>query len=110
MGVANLACGLLTVSEEKTDVMKLNGFLHAGTNTHKLKGKIARQELKKLFEFATSGTHFCFVGNYYDQIDRTAMGSPLGPVLANLFIGFHEKRMVRSVSILWCFTLPLVRW
>lgn len=106
----------MTVSEEKTNVMKLNGFLHAGTNTHKLKGKIARQfeiarqELKKLFEFSTSGTHFCFVGNYYDQIDRTAMGCPLGLVLANLFVGFHEKRMVRSVSILWCFTLPLVRW
>ena len=54
--------------------------------------KIARQELKKLFEFATSGTHFLFDGSYYDQIDGVAMGSPLGPVLANLFMGFHEKR------------------
>ena len=71
--------------------MKLNVFLHAGTNTHKLKGKIARQELKKLFEFATSGTHFFFVGNYHDQTDRIAMGSLLGLVLANLFIGFMKK-------------------
>ena len=54
--------------------------------------KITRQELKKLFEFATSGTHFLFDGSYYDQIDGVAMGSPLGPVLANLFMGFHEKR------------------
>ena len=53
--------------------------------------KITRQELKKLFEFATSGTHFLFDGSYYDQIDRVVMGSPLGPVLANLFMGFHEK-------------------
>ena len=49
--------------------------------------KITRQKLKKLFEFATSGTHFLF-----DQIDGVAMGSPLGPILANLFMGFHEKR------------------
>ena len=56
--------------------------------------KNSRQELKKLFEFATSGTHFLFDGNYYDQIDGVAMGSPLGPVLANLFMGFHEKRWV----------------
>ena len=51
--------------------------------------KIARQELKKLLEFATSGTHFLFDGNYYDQIDGVAIGSPLGPVLANLFMDFH---------------------
>ena len=54
--------------------------------------KITRQELKKLFEFATSGTHFLFDGSYYDQIDGVMLGSPLGPVLANLFMGFHEKR------------------
>ena len=54
--------------------------------------KITRQELKKLFEFATSGTHFLFDNSYYDQIDGVVMGSPLGPVLANLFLGFHEKR------------------
>ena len=54
--------------------------------------KISRQELKKLFELEISGTHFLFDGNYYDQIDGVAMGSHLGPVLANLFMGFHEKR------------------
>ena len=61
---------------------------------------IARQGLKKLFEFATSGTHFLFDGNYYDQIDGVAMGSPLRPILANLFMNFHEKKMVRAFSVL----------
>ena len=50
--------------------------------------KITRKQLTKLFEFATSGTHFLFNGNYYDQIDGVAMGSSLGPVLPNLFIGY----------------------
>ena len=54
--------------------------------------KITRQQFKKLFEFVTSGTHFLFDSTYYDQIDGVAMGSPLGPLLANLFMGFHEKR------------------
>ena len=53
--------------------------------------RVTRKQLTKLFEFATSGTHFLFNGNYYDQIDGVAMGSPLGPVLANLFMGYHEK-------------------
>ena len=35
--------------------------------------------------------HFLFNGSFYDQIDGVAMGSPLAPVLANLFMGNHEK-------------------
>ena len=54
--------------------------------------KIPRKELKKLFEFATSETNFLFDSKYYDQVDGVAMGSPLGPMLANLFLGFFEKR------------------
>ena len=47
--------------------------------------KITKNELKKLFEFTTSGIHFLFDGSFYDQIDVVAMGSSLGPVLTNLF-------------------------
>ena len=52
--------------------------------------KITKYELKKLFDSATSGTHFLFDGSLYNQIDGVAMGSPLSPVLANLFMGYHE--------------------
>ena len=51
--------------------------------------RIKRIQLTKLFEFVTSGTHFLFNGNYYSQMNGVAMGSPLGPVLANLFMGYH---------------------
>ena len=51
---------------------------------------INKAELKKLFEFATSGTYFLFQGIFYDQIDSVAMGSPLGPVLADIFMGYYE--------------------
>ena len=51
---------------------------------------ITKAELKKLFEFGTLGTSFLFQGTFYDQIDGVAMGSPLGPVLANLFMGYYE--------------------
>ena len=53
--------------------------------------RITRKQLANLFEFTTSRTHFLFDGNYYDQMDGMAMESPLGPVLANLFMGYHEK-------------------
>ena len=58
--------------------------------------KIAKSELSKLFEFATSKTHFQFNGTIYDQIDGIAMGSPLAPALANLFMGFHEDKWLKS--------------
>ena len=48
-------------------------------------------DLKTLFSFATAETHFLFKGVFHDQTDGVAMGSPLAPVLANLFMGHHEK-------------------
>ena len=52
--------------------------------------KISRKQLKELFRFVTSGTHFLLNGTYYDQIEN-GMASPLGSLLANLFMRFHEK-------------------
>ena len=37
-----------------------------------------------------------FAGKFYDQIDGVAMGSPLGPVLVNLFMGYHEQKWLKS--------------
>ena len=53
--------------------------------------KLSKEDLTKLFSFATAQTHFLFNGSTYDQVDGVSMGSPLAPVLANLFMGHHEK-------------------
>ena len=47
--------------------------------------------LKDLLEFATKKSHFTFDWPYYDQIDGVAMGSLLGPVLANIFMCHFEE-------------------
>ena len=35
----------------------------------------------------------------YDQIDGVAMGSPLAPVLANLFMGFYESKWIQNYQL-----------
>ena len=57
--------------------------------------KITKNELRKLFDVAISGTHFIFDGSFYDEIDGVAIGSPLGPVLTNLFMGYHEANWLQ---------------
>ena len=41
-------------------------------------------------------THFYFDGKIFDQVDGVAMDSPLGPALANLFMGYYEQIWLES--------------
>ena len=34
----------------------------------------------------------------YDQVDGVAVGSPLAPILANIFMGYHEKEWIRNYN------------
>ena len=36
------------------------------------------------------------MGFFYDQVDGVTMGSPLAPVLANLFMGYHEQLLLEN--------------
>ena len=60
--------------------------------------KITKKELKQLFIYTTSKTYFLFNDSIYDQIDGVAMGSPLAPVLANLFMGHYEHKWIQGYS------------
>ena len=51
---------------------------------------LTRKQLSKLLNIACRENHFMFNGEMYDQVDGVAMGSPLGPVLANIFMSHFE--------------------
>ena len=46
---------------------------------------------RTLLDFAVKDSHFIFNNVYYQQKDGVAMGSPLGPFFANIFLDFHEN-------------------
>ena len=60
---------------------------------------ITKKELKTLFLFATSQTHFVFNGKFYNKIDGVAMGLPLAPVLASIFMGFYESKWLNEYNL-----------
>ena len=58
---------------------------------------LTKSELKQLLCLSTKEFYFIFSGLLYKQIDGAAMGSPLGPSLANVFLSYHEK-LVKNLS------------
>ena len=55
---------------------------------------LTREELRELLIICTQESHFQFNNEFFDQVDGVSMGSPLGPLFANIFMAdFEEKHM-----------------
>ena len=48
---------------------------------------------KEMLHMAVLGVEFIFDGKIYKQVDGVAMVSPLGPILANIFVGYLENEL-----------------
>ena len=45
---------------------------------------------------STVGVEFSFNGLMYRQIDAIYMSSPFGPILANIFVAYYEKKLFKG--------------
>ena len=59
--------------------------------------KIPRKEMKELLLLCTKSVHFTFNGDIYQQLDGVAMGSPLGPVIAGIFMVELENTLIPTL-------------
>ena len=55
--------------------------------------------LRSLILLCTQNIQFSFNQNFYFQKDGVAMGSPLGPILADIFLGFLETFHLRQCNV-----------
>ena len=45
-----------------------------------------------LLEFCLKNTYFSFQGQFYEQVEGAAMGSPVSPIVANLYMEYLEQK------------------
>ena len=53
-------------------------------------------DIISLLEFCITSTYFSFQGKFYDQVEGAAMGSPLSPIVANIYMETFEVEAIRS--------------
>jgi hypothetical protein len=54
------------------------------------------KDFTKMAEFCLQNSYFQWNGKFYKQLEGTAMGSPLSPVVANLFMEDFEREALAS--------------
>ena len=50
----------------------------------------------KLLEFCLNSTSFIYQGQFYQQIEGAAMGSPLSPIVANIYMEKFEEEALAT--------------
>ena len=53
-------------------------------------------QITSLLEFCLTHTYFLFQGKYYEQVQGAAMGSPISPLIANIFMEEFEVKALQS--------------
>ena len=59
---------------------------------------ISKNDMRNLLLMCAKNVHFCFGGDIYQQNDGLAMGSPLEPVLAGIFMVELETKIIPTVT------------
>ena len=70
-------------------------LLEEDTSLHQ-RTSMAVKHINWLLEFCLTNTYFSFQGKLYEQKDGAAMGSPISPIAANIFMEDFENRALAT--------------
>ena len=65
-------------------------------NTLPQRTNMSIPQITSLLEFCLTHTYFLFQGKYYEQVQGAAMGSPISPLIANIFMEEFEVQALSS--------------
>ena len=54
------------------------------------------EEITLLLEFCLKNTYFSFQGQFYEHVEGAAMGSPVSPIIANLYMEYFEQKTLST--------------
>ena len=76
----------------------INVILRRIYNENEIHTNIKKSEMKELLLLCTKNVHFTFNNDIYQQCDGVAMGSPLGPVIAGIFMVELERTLLPRLT------------
>jgi hypothetical protein len=56
-------------------------------------------DILALFKLVLTSTYFCFDGQYFEQTDGVAMGSPISPVIATFTMENFEEKALNQATL-----------
>ena len=65
-------------------------------NTLKERTVMDVEDIILLLEFCLKHTYFSFQGQFYEQVEGAAMGSPVSPIVANLYMEYLEQKALST--------------
>ena len=66
-------------------------------NTLPQRTSMSIPQITSLLEFCLTNTYFFFEGKYYEQVQGDAIGSPISPLIANIFMEEFEVKALSSI-------------
>ena len=70
--------------------------LLAKDHTLKQRTVLAVSDIILLLEFCLKNTYFSFQGQFYEQVEGAAMGSPVSPIVANIYMEYLEQKALST--------------
>ena len=68
----------------------IQGLLEQDTLLHN-RVVLSVQNILQLLGFCLHNTYFSFQGQFYEQVEGAAMGSPVSPIVGNLYVEHFER-------------------
>ena len=67
-------------------------------NTLRERTVLPVKDIILLLKFSLHNTYFSFQGQFYEQVEGAAMGSPVSPIVGNLYMEYFEKKATSTVT------------